>query len=135
MENVSHHMPDSTPEPPVDRAAPAAVERLLAEYVGAWSEPDPSIRRGLLAAAWAEDGAYADPLAEAQGRAALDALIDRFLHDNPGARFTLNGKIAHHHGYVRFYWTLHLSGGAQLEGMDFGEIGADGRLARIVGFF
>jgi hypothetical protein len=111
------------------------LETLLRQYVAAWSEPDPAERRRLLAAVWDEDGRYTDPLSEAAGRAELDGLIAGFLRRNPGAHFALSAPPDHHHGFVRFYWTLRFANGRELAGMDYGEVSADGKLSRIVGFF
>jgi len=47
----------------------------------------------------------------------------------------LAGPIDHHHGHVRFYWQLRLPNGADVPGMDYGEVSAEGQLVRIVGFF
>jgi hypothetical protein len=111
------------------------VDSLLEQYVAAWSEPDPQARQALLQAAWHETGEYTDPMAHAAGREELDKLIARFLSQNPGAKFTLHGQADCHHDYVRFFWTLHFGNGTELPGMDYGEIGGDGRLRKIVGFF
>lgn len=113
----------------------AEVESLVANYTAAWGEPDPSARLRLLEAAWADEGVYTDPQSHAASREALAALIGGFLAQNPGASFQLNGKIDHHHNHLRFFWILHMAGGRQLPGMDYGEIAPDGRLKRIVGFF
>lgn len=114
---------------------PKEISNLLEQYTGAWSEPDPQARQVLLQAAWHDTGDYTDPLAHAIGREELDGLIARFLGDNPGSRFTVREPVDHHHDFVRFFWTLHFGGGAELQGMDYGEIAADGRLRKIVGFF
>jgi hypothetical protein len=108
---------------------------LIEEYIAAWNEPDPSIRIELLEAVWQENGAYIDPVSHAENRAGLDAIIDGFQGDNPGAKFILNEKIDFHHGRVRFYWDLHLANGMEIPGMDYGEVSLDGKLVKIVGFF
>jgi hypothetical protein len=41
-----------------------------------------------------------------------------------------------HHAVARFTWKMVLADGTSLpEGIDFAEIGSDGKLTRIVGFF
>ena len=118
--------------------APAAVptpEATLAGYLAAWNEPDPAARMRLLAAAWAEGGAYTDPTVELTGRAALDAYISGILQRQPGARITLTAPPNFHHTHTRFYWTLRFANGAEVPGMDYGEFGPDGKLVKIVGFF
>lgn len=111
------------------------IETLISQYILAWSETDADTRRKLLETVWAEDGVYTDPMSHAPGRAALDQVIAQFLASNPGAQFTQKGKFDHHHESVRFFWTLHLGSGAEIPGMDYGEITPDGKLAKIVGFF
>ena len=111
------------------------IDTLLKQYTAAWSEPDRQARQALLQAAWHETGEYTDPLAHAAGREELDGLIARFLSENPGARFTFQDGADYHHDSVRFFWTLHFGNGTELQGMDYGEVGADGRLRKIVGFF
>jgi len=111
------------------------VETLIGQYILAWSEPDPEARRKLLETVWTQAGVYTDPVSHAPGREALDQAIAQFLAGNPGAKFTLTGKIDHHHEAVRFYWTLHLANGVEIAGMDYGEVTLDGKLAKIVGFF
>lgn len=110
-------------------------DAIVKQYITAWSEPDAAARWVLLEAAWSTDGSYTDPLSHASNRADLDTLIAGFLSANPGAQFTLNGKIDSHHGYIRFFWTLTFADGTELPGMDYGEIAPDGKLAKIVGFF
>ena len=48
-------------------------------------------------------------LVQAANRVELDAVIARFLSDNPGAWFSVSGKIDYHHGRVRFYWLLNFA--------------------------
>jgi hypothetical protein len=112
-----------------------ALETLITGYTSAWSEPDPQRRRAFLETVWEADGVYTDPQAYAPGRDALDAVIAGFLASTPGATFTLNGAVDHHHSHIRFYWTLRLANGHEVPGMDYGEISPDGKLSKIVGFF
>lgn len=111
------------------------VDALIADYVAAWSEPDPATRQRLLASAWSDDGTYIDPTSQSSDRAGLDAMIAQFHTNNPGATFTIKGNVEHHHGHIRFFWTLHFANGAEVSGMDYGQVTPDGKLARIVGFF
>lgn len=111
------------------------LDTTLQKYVAAWSEPDAAARQVLLEAIWSADGTYTDPMSHAANRAELDTIIAGFLSANPGATFTLNGKIDAHHSHVRFYWTLTFANGTQLPGMDYGEVALDGKLTKIVGFF
>ena len=111
------------------------VTALIEGYVGAWSEHDPEVRKKLLETVWNVNGTYTDPLSVATNRDQLDAIIGHFLKTNRGAKFTLKGNVDTHHDHIRFYWIAHLTNGAELPGMDYGEIGVDGKLLKIVGFF
>jgi hypothetical protein len=132
--------PDGAPYA-VDRDAIKAIALenqtrvLVREYLGAWNEPDDERRLGLLEKVFAESGCYTDPTAHVEGRAALDAHIAGFQRANPGARFTVEDEIDHHHAHLRFYWSLRLANGVEVSGMDYAERSSDARLQRIVGFF
>lgn len=113
-----------------------SVDETVAAYAQAWNEPDEAQRRKLLDAAWADDATYTDPTAHVAGRAALLAHIAGFRQQMPGARIRPTSGVDTHHGRLRFTWAMDdASGGIVVEGVDFGEVAADGRLARIVGFF
>lgn len=111
------------------------IDPTIAGYLAAWNESDPVARRSLLETVFEELGMYTDPLTHAANRAALDVVIARFRQDNPGARFSLENKIDFHNHYVRFYWLLSFTNGAQLSGMDFAELSLEGKIVKIVGFF
>jgi hypothetical protein len=51
------------------------MDDVIARYLACWNETDPAVRRKLIAETWAEDASYIDPLAEARGRDAIDAII------------------------------------------------------------
>jgi hypothetical protein len=54
----------------------------------------------------------------------------------PGGRIERTSAIDAHHGWARFGWRMALADGTTLpEGIDFAEIGEDGKLRRVVGFF
>ncbi|NKQ35371.1 MAG: nuclear transport factor 2 family protein [Chloroflexi bacterium] len=111
------------------------IEALVEKYVTTWGESDPVAHQNLLKAIWQADGLYIDPINQASNRAALDNVITHFLEANPGAKFTVNGKVDHHHDCIRFYWTLRFANGSEASGMDYGEVTPDGKLCKIVGFF
>jgi hypothetical protein len=114
----------------------AAITAIVDRYCNAWSEPDAARRQQLLDGVWADDGTYTDPLSHVSGRAALSSLIDGFLKQYPSARMVLSSAVDMHHDRLRFNWKFVAGDGSvAMEGMDFGEIGPDNRLRRIVGFF
>ena len=105
-------------------------------YGAAWDEHDVDARRALLEQAWADDGIYCDPTATVEGRDALVAHIGAFHEQAPGARVETVTRVDEHDGHLRFGWRLVDAGGTTtLEGIDYGRLGADGRLTQIVGFF
>jgi len=112
------------------------VAEVVALYAAAWNEPDAAARRRALERAWAEGGVYSDPTAHVEGRAALVAHIGGFHAQMPGARILVTSGVDEHHGAIRFTWALRTGDGTVVtEGIDFGELGDDGRLRRITGFF
>jgi hypothetical protein len=62
-------------------------------------------------------------------------MIGQFMA--PGEYFEPRGWIAsdEHHGYVQMAWHFCSSSGLRFSGVDFGELGLDGRLQRVTGFF
>ena len=115
-----------------------STEDVIAAYIGAWAERDEVARRRLLERAWVDEGSYTDPLAHVDGREALVQHIGLFQQQAPIVRLVQASGIDEHHGVLRFAWRAEgateppLAG---LEGLDIGELAADGRLRRIVGFF
>jgi hypothetical protein len=106
-------------------------------YFAVWNEADGNRRRELIAGIWASDGSYVDPLSEADGPDALDALVGGFHQRFPGHRFRLIGSVDAHHDRARWSWELFgPDGGApMLVGVDFAVFAADGRLREVTGFF
>lgn len=120
-------MPEAVPE--------AAVANVL-DYVAAWNEPDAATRLKILERCWADDGAYVDPTVELRGRSALCEHISKVQAGRPGARLEMMSGVELHHHVVRFLWRLvRADGRAGETSIDVGEVDADGRLTKIVGFF
>lgn len=108
----------------------------VATYCTAWNTTDSAERECLLARVWAPDGAYSDPdTTPTTGRAALSDAITTFQHGHPGVRFRCSVPQVHH-GAMRTAWIAVGPDGKELwHGTDFGELAADGRIRRVVGFF
>jgi hypothetical protein len=123
-------MTDTTTSPTDTDATPA-----IDAYVAMWNEPDEARRAELIAAAWTEDGAYVDPLAQASGHDGLNAMVTELRGQFPGHVIARTTGIDAHHGLVRFGW--HLAGAdgtVAVEGIDVGIVADDGRLSRMGGF-
>jgi hypothetical protein len=114
----------------------AAIEESIAAYCDAWGEPDPARRREMLERIWAEGATYSDPTVQTRGIDELLAHMANLQITYPGGRIERTSAVDTHHGTARFGWRMALADGATLsEGIDFAEIGADGKLRSIVGFF
>jgi hypothetical protein len=114
----------------------ATTEEIVIDYVAAWVEIDEGKRRALLEKSWTENGTYTDPTVEVVGREALVQHIGAIHKQFPGNRIVLTSKVDEHHGRLRFTWAMVNPEGSRVsEGTDFGEVGSDGRLMRITGFF
>lgn len=115
---------------------PPSTPQVVAAYCEAWNAAGDGERRMLLEQSWADDGAYTDPRTDLAGRNALFAHISRVQAARPGSRIVMTGGLDVHHDVLRFAWKLvDPQGATVIEGVDFGELAADGRLRRIVGFF
>ena len=105
-------------------------------YLAAWNETDPAARADLVKKAWAEEGAYVDPLLEAQGHEAINAMAAGVHQQFPGFRFRRTSGVDAHHSLVRFGWELVGEDGAvAVAGIDIAIVADDGRLSRVAGFF
>ena len=108
----------------------------LASYGASWNEPDAEKRRALLDESWADDGVFVDPTGRAEGRDALLDMISGFQQMFPGSTIDLTSGIDTHANVFRFTWVIRDAGGnVTLEGIDFGELAPDGRIANITGFW
>jgi hypothetical protein len=111
------------------------MQEIVERYIASWNETDPERRRKLVDELWADRASYTDPLAEAHGRDAIDALIAAAQAQFPGFVFTLAGPVDAHHNQARFTWGL---GPAHDEpvviGFDVAVAAEDGRLETVLGF-
>jgi hypothetical protein len=115
---------------------PLSPREIVAAYCEAWNVDADGERRALLEKSWAEGGAYTDPRTDLAGREALFAHISGVRAGRPGSRILMTSGVGVHHLVLRFAWKLvDPQGATVIEGVDFGELAADGRLQRIVGFF
>ena len=112
------------------------VNPLIDRYIAIWNEPDPARRHDAIARTWTEDASYLDPLLSGDGHDGIDAMVRGVQEQFPGHRFRRTGEIDAHHDRVRFAWELvdTASETTLIAGVDFGVVGADGRLRTITGF-
>ena len=109
---------------------------VINDYMAAWNETDAGKRKALIERCWADDGLYCDPQSDVRGRDGLDATIAGMHTQAPGASIIATSGVDQHHNQIRFAWAFKTADGATpIVGIDAGEFAADGRLARIVGFW
>jgi hypothetical protein len=110
-------------------------DELIDSYFAMWNETDAARRRDLIAKTWTEDARYVDPMLEGKGRDGIDAMVAAVHQRFPGYEFRRTSKIDLHHDHVRFSWELAPEDGPVFaDGVDFGTVAADGKLAAITGF-
>jgi hypothetical protein len=117
-----------------------SLDDVVLAYIETWSTPDDVVRRELLDASLADDASYTDPAYEVRGKQEIASHIGRSLngeaYGGAGARIPISSGVDQHHGLLRFSWVMvDPQHQLLLEGMDFVEPAADGRLQRITGFF
>lgn len=114
----------------------ADVSPTIEVYLSSLNEADRTTRTRLIEQAWAPDGAYSDPLQSCTGHQELVEMVDAIGQHFPGHSFRRTSGIDGHHGRHRFAWELAAEDGTvAVAGIDVAEIGDDGRLTRITGFF
>ena len=112
------------------------VTAVVDTYLSMWNEADRAARTEIVRTAWADEGAYWDPMLEARGHDEMVAMVDAVQARFPGHRFRRTTGIDHHHELVRFGWELAAPDGAvTVAGLDVGELDETGKLVRITGFF
>lgn len=108
---------------------------MIARYLACWNETDPAARRTLIDEVWAVDAEYTDPLAQARGRAAIDATIGAVQQQFPGLVFSLAGPVDAHHQQARFTWGLGPEGAEPLViGFDVAVTDDDDKIRTVLGF-
>jgi hypothetical protein len=108
---------------------------LIDRYIAAWNETDPGRRATLVAATFAPEATYLDPIMQGDGHAGIDGMIAGVQARFPGHQLR-RGAVDAHHDHLRFSWELAPVGGeATVKGTDFAVLSPDARLAEVTGFF
>ncbi|MFD8810375.1 nuclear transport factor 2 family protein [Streptomyces sp. NPDC059627] len=107
-----------------------------ARYFEAWNATEPEALGKAVAAAWAPEGSYTDPLADVAGHAQITAVIAAAHEQFPGFVFRPLGVTDGHHDTARFGWELvsEADGSAPVAGFDVVTLSEDGRILRVLGF-
>ncbi len=110
--------------------------RTIDTHLAGYCEPDRTRRLELLTVAWQPDGQLLDPPLDGQGVVSIAELVDAVLAHYPDHRFERTTEVDEHHGVARYGWVLTAPDGTPaVTGTDVVELGDDGKLARVVGFF
>jgi hypothetical protein len=133
-------MTDTTTTPTTTAPATETTVELAAALVdahlAAFSAPDAPTRRALIEQAWAPTGHFADPLFAATGHDEIDALAASVPGLYPDHVFTRTSGIDLHHDHARYGFAFTgPDGTVVVDGVEVAQIGAEGRLVRVIGFF
>lgn len=107
----------------------------LATMLSAWNERDLAAIRGHLDACLAPDVVFADPDNLIRGVEEFEAMVNTFREKIPNAVCAHTSGFNSHHNRYRYNWLVSSDGQALVAGMDVVELDANGRVARVDGFF
>jgi hypothetical protein len=112
-----------------------ATTDLADRYLATWNETDPAARRAAVDDLFSTTARYTDPLADAEGRSAIEATIAAVQEQFPGFTFRRLGNVDAHHQQLRFAWELGPEGqDAPIAGFDVAVVDVHGRIAAVFGF-
>ncbi|WP_369243991.1 nuclear transport factor 2 family protein [Streptomyces sp. R41] len=111
-------------------------ETAVARYFEAWNAGEQDALAKAVAAAWAADGSYTDPLADVRGHQQIAAVIAAAHEQFPGFAFRPLGPVDGHHDIARFGWELvnEADGSAPVAGFDVITLDGEGRIRSVHGF-
>jgi len=111
---------------------------LAHRYLAAFNETDPTARKEQVAALFAADATYTDPLADVSGHDGIDGFLGAAQQQLAGFTFRLVGDVDAHHGQARFRWAAGPSelvvDDAPVVGFDVIVADDDGRIRSVYGF-
>ncbi|MFF8971748.1 nuclear transport factor 2 family protein [Streptomyces sp. NPDC014995] len=111
-------------------------ESAVTRYFEAWNARVPEARARAVAAAWAPQGSYTDPLSDVRGHEGIVAVVAAAHARFPGFAFRLTGAVDGHHDTARFSWELvsESDGTAPVAGFDVITLDAEGLITSVLGF-
>ena len=113
----------------------ARAQRIAAQYIAVWDEPDTDRFRSLISSTFTPDAEYLDPMMQSVGHDGLEKMISAVHAQFPGFRFQLHGTPDGHNNVVRFSWKLAADGAAPVAyGTDVVTVSDDGRISQVTGF-
>ena len=112
------------------------IAALVERYLTAWNADTAESRAATVAAVWAEDGGYTDPLVTVRGRDQVAAVLAGARDQFPGFVFRLAGAVDAHHDTARFTWELVPAAGGEalVVGFDVISTDKDGLIRDVYGF-
>jgi hypothetical protein len=116
-------------------ATKPALGEVLSAYLDSWNTDDPAERARLLGFCVTDDVEFVDPITRIFGRADLAQHIAATRATYPGMSLAASRDPDAHNHVVRAPWLVRIDGKVVLRGLDVDEVGDDGRLGRIIGFF
>lgn len=126
-------MTDTTTATPQAESVPDTT--VVDTYLATWNETDPAKRRELIDASLGADLWYRDPLLEADGLDAYDAMIAGVQAQFPGLVMRRTSPLDGHRDLIRFTWAFGEPGADPvIAGLDVAKYDDDGKLHRIIGF-
>ena len=106
-------------------------------YDEVWAERDVARRREILAAIWTDDTFYLDADVP-DGLVGPDALVDFIeasFEQYPGLAITAISEVAVLRDRAMYRWRQTSADGQAVDGTDFIEFDAEGRIQRLTGFY
>lgn len=113
----------------------ADISPQFAALMGAWNERDLSKIRGHLEIAVTPDVEFVDPNYAIRGIDAFTDMVREFRERLPGAEVVRTSAIDRHHDRARYSWVVIVDPAHSVEGFDTVALSADGKIARVDGFF
>jgi len=118
-----------------DTTETTALETVVDAYLATWNETDAAKRAALIEQSLGADLWYRDPMLEADGLAAYDAMMAAVQTQFPDLVMRRTSPVDAHRDVARFNWALGAPGEAPVfAGLDVAKTDADGKLHRIIGF-
>lgn len=110
--------------------------KIVDRYLAAYSEPDATRRRALIADVFAAHATVADPPLDATGLDGIDAMFAAVQSQFADHTFRRTSGVDEHHNAARYEWELVAADGTiSVAGTDFARFTDNGLIASIVGFF
>jgi uncharacterized protein YndB with AHSA1/START domain len=114
----------------------AAATRQVDRWFATWSEPVAATRDASLAAIGSADMRFLDKFSTIEGRDEVKAHLAAVHRFMPGMRLERRGEIRHCQWHVLADWVvIGSSGQEQSGGTSLFELDADGRIAKVTGFW